>query len=455
MAINEQQPAAIARNDDSSRASTADSTAISVDDMQPVAGGGVLHRRVFLRRGLALATALAGGSAAVTGKADANDPAGLLVAPPWMRTPGQPFTSYGQPSPHEKLVSRRIGANRLAPGNGVSWTPLEDLGGMLTPSGLHFERHHNGVPQIDPQQHRLLIHGMVAQPLTFAVDDLARYPMRSQLLFLECGGNSNAGWHQEPIQRPLGSFHGLVSCSEWTGVPLTILLEQAGIDTKASWIVAEGADAIAMNISLPLAKIVDDCFVAIFQNGEKLRPENGYPLRLIVPGWEGVLNVKWLRRLQVTDRPAMARNETGKYTELLPSGRARQFTFVIDAKSLITSPSHGQLLPAPDFYEIRGLAWSGRDRIKKVDVSADGGKTWAEADLQDPVLPRCFTRFRSAWKWNGEPAILKSRATDETGYMQPERKALVAERGRHGYFHYNAIVAWEVDEDGAVNHVYA
>ncbi|MBC7945158.1 MAG: sulfite dehydrogenase [Burkholderiales bacterium] len=423
--------------------------------MQPVAGGGILHRRVFLRRGLALATALAGGSAAAAGQADVNDASGLPAIPPWMRTPGQPFTPYGHPSPHEKPVARRIGANRLVPGNGVSWTPLEDLGGMLTPSGLHFERHHNGVPQIDPEQHRLLIHGLVAQPLTFAIDDLVRYPMQSRLLFLECGGNSNAGWHQEPIQRPLGSFHGLVSCSEWTGVPLAILLEQADVDPKASWIIAEGADAIAMNISIPLAKVVDDCFVAIYQNGEKLRPENGYPLRLIVPGWEGVLNVKWLRRLQVTDRPVMARNETGKYTELLPSGKARQFTFVIDAKSLITSPSHGQLLPAPDVYEIRGLAWSGRGRIKKVDVSADSGKTWAEADLQEPVLSRCFTRFRSAWKWDGHPAILKSRAADDTGYVQPERNALVAERGRHGYFHYNAIVAWEVDEDGVVSHVYA
>ena len=429
--------------------------------------GGLLHRRVFLQRGLTLASAVVAGTASV-GKtapatvepdkrpADTPHPAVIDEAsPPWMHKPGQPFTPYGRPSTYEKDVVRRIGANRDVPGNGVAWTPLEDLAGLLTPNGLHFERHHNGVPQIEPAQHRLLIHGMVKQALTFSMRDLERYPMQSQMLFIECGGNSNAGWHQEPIQRPLGSFHGLVSCSEWTGVPLSILLDEAGVDAKASWVVAEGADAIAMNISIPLSKLKDDCLLAIYQNGEKIRPENGYPLRLIVPGWEGVLNVKWLRRLQVTDRPVMARNETAKYTELLPSGKARQFTFFIDAKSLITSPSHGQRLAGPDIYEIRGLAWSGRGRIRKVDVSADGGKSWAEAKLQDPVLPRCFTRFRAAWQWDGKPAILKSRAIDETGYVQPERSALVAERGRNGYFHYNAIVAWEVDEDGTVSHVYA
>ncbi len=414
----------------------------SVVELTPVAGNGILDRRLFLRRGLIFATVIAGG-------------ASVAETPPWMRQPGKPFSPYGQPSLHEKDVTRRIGANKTVPGNGVSWTPLEDLGGMLTPSGLHFERHHSGVPEIDPEKHQLLVHGEVKQPLTFTVRDLARYPMRSHLIFLECGGNSNAGWHEQPIQKPVGSVHGLVSCGEWTGVPLKILLKEAGVGSKAKWIVAEGADAFAMNVSLPLSKAMDDCIVAIYQNGEKLRPEHGYPLRLIVPGWEGVVNVKWLRRVQVTDQPTMARNETAKYTELLPSGKARQFTFVMEAKSLITSPTQGQLLPQPGIYEIRGLAWSGRGRIRKVEASADGGKTWAEAELQKPVLPRCFTRFRSAWKWNGKPAVLKSRATDETGYVQPERRTVVAERGRHGHFHYNAIVAWEVDEDGAVNHVYA
>jgi sulfane dehydrogenase subunit SoxC len=291
--------------------------------------------------------------------------------------------------------------------------------------------------------------------LEFTVESLLRYPMRSQFLFIECGGNSNAGWHSEPIQRPVGSFHGLVSCSEWTGVPLSIVLDEAGVEPHSSWIIAEGADAGLLNVSLPLSKLMDDAIIGLYQNGERLRPENGYPMRLVVPGWEGITNVKWLRRLQVTGEPSMTRNETAKYTELLPSGKARMFTFVMDAKSLITSPSSGQTLQGPNIYEIRGLAWSGRGKIAKVDISADGGKSWAEAHLDEPVMSRCFTRFRMPWTWNGTPAVLKSRATDETGYVQPERDVLIKERGRNGYFHYNAIVSWAIDEDGEVSHVYA
>ena len=403
-------------------------------------------RRTLLRRGLAAIGTAAGARALA---ADA------VVPPPWMRSPGLPFSPYGQPSPHERLVTRRIGANRLVPGNGVSWTPLEDLEGFITPSGLHFERHHNGVPEIDPKQHRLLIHGLVKQPLTFGADDLLRYPMRSQLVFIECGGNSNAGWQSQPIQRPVGAFHGMVSCSEWTGVPLALLLDEAGIDPRARWAVAEGADAIAMNVSIPLAKLIDDCIVALYQNGERLRPEHGYPMRLVAPGWEGVLNVKWLRRLQLSEQPVMARNETAKYTELLPDGRARQFTFVMDVKSLITAPTHGSKLAAPGWQGISGLAWSGHGRVRRVEVSADAGRSWADAELQGPVLPRCLTRFRAPWTWTGQPAVLQSRATDERGVVQPTRAALLAERGSHGYFHYHAIVSWGVDEDGEVTHVYA
>jgi sulfane dehydrogenase subunit SoxC len=340
------------------------------------------------------------------------------------------------------------------PGNGVSWTPLHDLEGTITPSGLHFERHHNGVPQIPIEQHRLLIHGQVQRALTFSVPDLARYPMRSQILFIECGGNSNAGWHKLPQQTRAGFMHGLASCSEWAGVPLSLLLDEAGADASAGWLIAEGADAAAIQVSVPLSKVRTDCFVALYQNGERIRPENGYPLRLIVPGWEGVLNIKWLRRLEVAREPVMARNETARYTELQPSGKARMFTFVMDAKSLITWPSPGHRLDGKGIHEIRGLAWSGRGRIRTVEVSTDGGATWAPAQLQEPVLPMAFTRFRIPWDWPGRPAVLKSRATDETGYVQPERAALVAERGRHGYFHYNAIVAWEVDEDGEIAHVY-
>ena len=417
----------------------------SPDDLTPVAGGGLLHRRVLLRSGLVLATA-----GAATARA-ADDAA----RPEWMKRPGEPFSVYGQPSPHERQVTRRIAANRVLPSNGAAFTPIEELEGIVTPTGLHFERHHNGIPQIDPKQHRLMIHGLVRQPLQFDIERLLRYPMRSQLLFIECGGNSNAGWHPEPIQRSPGSFHGLVSCSEWTGVPLGLLLDEAGLDAGAAWGVAEGADAFAMQVSLPLARLRDDAIVALYQNGERIRPEHGYPLRLVVPGCEGVLNVKWLRRLHITDQPVMARNETAKYTELQPDGKARQFTQVMEAKSLITSPAHGQRLAGPSVYQITGLAWSGHGRVRRVEVSADGGKSWADARLDGPVLPRCLTRFRAAFKWDGKPVVLKSRATDETGYVQPERAALVKERGSNGYFHYNAIVAWAIDEDGAVTHVYA
>ena len=432
-----------------------------IDGSDYAAGGGLLHRRVFLKRGLVFAgvtlaapTALGQDQGSPESGAAQTNP--LDPQPASLTTPGGPFSYSGKPSDFEKRVIRGPGANQDAPGNGVSWTPLEALEGTITPSGLHFERHHNGVPTIDPEQHRLMIHGLVDRPLVFSPESLSRYPMRSRFLFVECGGNSNAGWNKVAVQRTAGTIHGLISGSEWAGVPLSILLDEAGVQPQAKWVIAEGADAGALNISVPLDKLRDDCFVALYQNGERIRPENGYPLRLIVPGWEGILNVKWLRRLQLTDRPAMTRDETAKYTELItPTGRARQFTFVMDAKSLITAPSARQQLNGPGVYEIKGLAWTGRGRIKRVDVSADGGKSWTEAELQEPVLSQCLTRFRLPWKWDGSPAILKSRAVDETGYVQPERDALVEERGRRSYFHYNAIVSWAVDEDGAVSHVYA
>ncbi len=416
--------------------------------LEPVAGGGLLDRRLFMKQGIAFSLAALAAEPAWAGKpGDARQS--------WMQRPGEPFSNYGQPSAYERQAIRWVMANSMAGGNGVSWTPLHELEGTITPNGLHFERHHNGVPQIDPEQHRLLVHGLVRRPLVFDIADLLRYPMTSRLCFVECGGNSNAAWRSEPIQTAAGYFHGMASCSEWTGVPLNIVLEEAGIKGRGKWIIAEGADAAAMNVSIPLNKALDDCVLALFQNGERIRPENGYPVRLIVPGWEGVLNVKWLRRLHIASRPTMARNETAKYTELLPSGKARRFSFVMDAKSLITNPSFGHQLDRPGLYQISGLAWSGRGRIAKVEVSADGGKSWAEADLQAPVIDKCFTRFRIPWRWDGSEAVLQSRATDETGYRQPDRDKLIAQRGRHGYFHYNAIVSWAVSKQGELSHVYA
>ena len=411
------------------------------------AGNGLLDRRLFLQGGLAL-----GGAPLLAATTAAATP----DRPEWMNTPGETFSHYGQPSPHESEVARFASPNRVWRNNGVSWTPLHRLEGIITPNGLHYERHHNGVPQIDPDAHQLLVHGLVRQPLFFSMDNLLRYPLRSQICFVECGGNSNAGWNKTPSRAEAGYFHGLVSCSEWTGVPLSVILTEAGIDSTAQWLIADGADAFAMNISIPMAKAMDDAMLALYQNGERLRPENGYPLRLILPGWEGVLNVKWLRSLKAAAHPIMARNETARYTELLPSGKARMFTFTMEAKSLITSPSGGMVLQqGPGLYQVTGLAWSGRGRITQVEVSADGGETWAPAALQEPVLPKAFTRFRIPWQWDGAPAILQSRATDETGYVQPEREQLLAARGRHGFYHYNAIVTWSVDEAGSVSHVYA
>ncbi|MGH8597275.1 MAG: sulfite dehydrogenase [Gammaproteobacteria bacterium] len=412
--------------------------------LTPVAGNGLLDRRLFLSRSFKAITTVA-----LSGPA-------LAAAPrePWMRTPGEPFSNYGTPSPHESALVRWISATAGSPQNGVSWTPLHDLDGTITPNGLHFERHHNGVPQIDPAQHTLVINGLVERALEFDLAALRRYPRISRILFIECGGNSNAGWNPQPIQSPAGYFHGLASCSEWTGVPLRTLLEEAGMTDRAAWMIAEGADAFGMTISLPLKKGLDDCLLALYQNGEPLRPEQGYPLRLIVPGWEGVTNVKWLRTLTVTARPVMARNETSRYTELQPNGRARMFTFVMEVKSLLTMPSPGSRLAAHGYYELSGLAWSGYGRIAAVEVSADGGETWADAALNEPVLPRAFTRFRIPWHWQGEEVILQSRATDDTGAVQPARAALLNARGRHGYFHYNAIVSWAVGADGTVTHVY-
>jgi sulfane dehydrogenase subunit SoxC len=418
----------------------------SNEDLQAVVGGGLLDRRLFLRQSVALSGLAFAAPEALAGKFD---------RPVWMLKPGQPLSNYGQPSPHEKAAIRWISANPAAAGNGVSWTPLHKLAGTITPSGLHFERHHNGVPVIDPAKHRLLIHGLVKNPIFLDMDKLARYPMVSRVCFIECGGNSNTGWHEEPLQAAAGNMHGLVSCSEWTGVPLSTVLEEAGLQPQARWLVAEGADAAAMQVSIPIEKAMDDALLALYQNGEAIRPENGYPLRLLLPGWEGVTNVKWLHRLEATDQPAMARNETAKYTELMPDGKARQFSFLMECKSLITQPSPGYRMQGPGLYQIEGLAWSGRGKIKKVEVSADGGKTWAEAQLQEPILSKSFARFRVPWHWNGAPAILISRATDDTGYVQPERHKLIAERGRNSYFHYNAQVAWAVVQDGSLSHVYA
>ena len=362
-----------------------------------------------------------------------------------------PVSSYGERSRFEKAV-RQISPSAKTRESASSWTPLQDLQGIITPSSLHFERHHSGVPTIDPAEHRLMIHGMVSNPLILTVDEIKRLPSVSRIHFLECAGNSGSEWAKPNATSVQGS-HGMTSCSEWTGVLLSLLLREAGIQADASWIVAEGADPGKLARSLPLEKVMSDVFIAYAQNGEALRPEQGYPLRLMVPGFEGNTNIKWLRRIKVVDKPYMMREETSKYTDLMPDGSARQFTFMMEAKSVITFPSGGQKLTGPGFYQIRGLAWSGRGEIRQVEVSVDGGKTWQVAQLQEPVLRIAHTRFRLDWNWNGQETILQSRCTDETGYVQPTHSELVEVRGVNSNYHLNAIQCWRVATDGSVQNV--
>ena len=339
-----------------------------------------------------------------------------------------------------------------------SFTPMQSSWGIITPSGLHYERHHAGIPTIDPARHRLVIHGLVDRPIKYSLADLKRFPTVSRTYFMECSGTTGSELMKatEPtVQRT----HGLVSTSEWTGVPLSTLLKQTGLKPGAAWVLAEGADAAVMTRSVPIDKCLSDALVVFAQNGEAIRPEQGYPMRLFLPGWEGNISIKWLRRLEVSDQPYFTREETSKYTDIISkTGKARIFTFTMDAKSVITFPSGDMKLPGPGFYEVTGLAWSGRGKIARVEVSADGGKTWHLAALQDPVLPICQTRFRFPWIWDGTAAVLQSRATDETGYTQPTHQQLIAERGPLGppgmMYHMNAIQSWSVAADGSVKNAH-
>ncbi len=365
-------------------------------------------------------------------------------------TSGAHMRPYGHRSPYEKPV-RVIRELTASKGTGSSRTPLQDIYGIITPSALHYERHHSGVPDIDPAQHSLLIHGLVEKPLVFSMEQIRRLPSVSRIYFLECAGN-NVG---EPRLAPLPTVqdsHGLLSCTEWTGVPLSALLADVKLKPQAKWVIAEGADNGRMARSIPLEKCLKDTLVVYGQNGEALRPEQGYPLRLIVPGWEGNVNVKWLHRLNVADQPAMSVKETAYYTELMPDGKAQIFTFEMEARSVITRPSGGQQLPAgPGVHEVTGFAWTGKGKIKQVEVSTDGGKTWSEAQLQEPVLSQALTRFRFVWHWDGKDAVLQSRCTDETGYLQPTRDEIIAVRGIYAGYHYNAIRSWFVRQDGSVH----
>lgn len=370
---------------------------------------------------------------------------------------GPPVSSYGARSRFENQVLRW---QYKTPTNESSWTmtPLHDQRGIITPSALQYERHHAGIPDIDPAAHRLYVIGMVDRPLELSLHDVMRYPGSSRICFMECSGNTLTEW-VKPTLEDVQQTHGLLCGTEWTGVRLSVLLNEAGVQPGAKWLVAEGGDAARMNRSVPLEKAMDDALVAYGQNGEALYPSAGYPLRLILPGWEGSANVKWLRVIKVTAEPYYTREETAKYTDLMGDGTARKFTFVMEAKSVITYPSRQHPIDGPGFVEIRGLAWSGRGKIIRVDVSADAGKTWRQAKLDNPVLSKSLTVFRLGWNWDGKEAILQSRCVDETGYVQPTRAALIKVRGLNGpfgsYYHYNAIQSWQVQADGSIHNVHA
>jgi sulfane dehydrogenase subunit SoxC len=409
------------------------------------AGNGLLHRRTMLRGGLVTA-GTAGLVLAGTEKIGDN-------LPEWMRKPGRDFSGYGQPAKYQESWVRTSANNPGRPKTS-SRTPLHMLEGTITPSGLHFERHHNGIPDIDPNKHELIIHGMVKRSIAFNLDTLMRYPKETHIRFLECSGNSGAFTGATPVQAVSGDLNGLLSCSEWTGVKLSTLLDEAGVDARAKWMIAEGGDADSMSRSVPMAIATDDAMIALYQNGEYLRPEQGFPMRLLLPGIEGNVNVKWLTRLKLVDKPANAKDETSKYTELLPDGKARQFMLVMQVKSAIMRPSFGFNMKDPGLYEIAGIAWSGNGKISKVEVSADGGKTWAQAALTEPVLSKAITRFRLPWKWDGKPSIVMSRATDSTGDVQPTRANWLRQFAPGQGYHNNSIQCWSVDADGTVKNVY-
>lgn len=414
-----------------------------------------LNRRRLLNLGLAGAGAVALGGSATAAPAQTPDPA-IVNIPDWSRYLGAGVNDkpYGQPSPFEKHVVRRevewLTASRQS---SVSFTPLHALDGPITPNGLCFVRHHGGEAEIDPAQHRLMIHGLVDKPLVFTMEDIKRMPGRvNQLYFLECAANSGMEWRGSQLNG-CQYTHGMIHNVVYTGVPLRTLLEESGVKPKGKWLLAEGADASAMTRSIPLEKAMKDCLVAWAMNGEALRPEQGYPLRLVVPGWEGNMWIKWLRRIEVGDQPWGQHEETSKYTDLLEDGRSRRFTFFMDAKSVVTNPSPQAPLTKKGPNVLTGVAWSGRGTVKRVDVSIDGGRNWRAARIEGFALPMSMTRFYVDFDWNGQELLIQSRAMDETGYVQPTKDELRKYRGTNSIYHNNGIQTWLVKQDGSAENV--
>ncbi len=410
-------------------------------------------RRDFMLNGLKLTAGTA--LATAVGKVVAGQENLPPNVPSWQRSLGRGVVSvpYGQPSKHEANLIRRtvewLTADKIA---SISMSPLHKMKGIITPSGLHFERYHGGVPDIDPDDHRLMINGMVERPLLLTMDELMSFPSESHIHFLECPANGGMEWRGAQMEA-LQFTHGMLSGSEWTGIKLSTILQEAGIKPGAKWVLAEGADAAGMTRSIPLEKALDDTLVVFAQNGEMLRPEQGYPVRLFTPGWEGNTSVKWLRRLEVGDMPWEHREETSKYTDLLADGRARKHSFVQEVNSVITSPCPENPIKRKGLLQLEGLAWSGHGKVKRVDVSLDGGVNWQTAKLKGLVLSKSLTRFAMEINWQGEPLLLQSRAVDETGYVQPTLSQLREVRGTNSIYHKNSIHTWQVLTGGAVNNV--
>jgi len=398
--------------------------------------------------GVAGATKLAMGSETNP----ANLPPNVSEWTPYLGA-GVDANPYGMPSEFESHVIRRnVEWLTASTESSVNFTPLQDLEGFVTPNGLCFERHHGGVPEVIPSDYRLMINGLVDREMIFTLEDLKRFPQVNKFYFLECAANGGMEWRGAQLNGCQFTF-GMVHNVQYTGVRLSDLVRETGMKPNAKWVLAEGGDSAGMNRSIPIEKVLDDCMIAWAMNGEALRPEQGYPARLVVPGWEGNMWVKWIRRLEFGDMPYMAREETSKYTDLMADGNARMFTWVMDAKSVVTSPSPEKPVLQKGVHQLRGLAWSGRGKITRVDVSLDGGRNWRTAELHGPVMEKCLTRFTMPFEWNGEELLVQSRAMDETGYVQPTIQDLQDVRGVNSVYHNNAIATWLVNKSGKVDNV--
>ena len=408
-------------------------------------------RRAFLRG----AAAVGGATAMGTSAAAQGDPA-ITELKPWNQFLGEGVDAspYGMPSKFEAHVRRQdVPWLTADPISSINFTPLHEMDGIITPNGLCFERHHGGVAEVDPAEHRIMINGLVDRELVFTMEDLMRFPRENHVYFLECAANSGMEWRGAQLNG-CQYTHGMIHNVMYTGVPLRLLLEEAGVNTEGKWLLAEGADASGMTRSIPMEKALDDCLVAFKMNGEALRPEQGYPVRLVVPGWEGNMWIKWLRRLEVGDKPWHQREETSKYTDLLGDGRARRFTWEMDAKSVITSPSpQAPITHGKGQTVITGVAWSGRGTIPRVDVTIDGGVNWHEARMSGPSLDKSMHRFYYEFDWDGSELLLQSRAHDSTGYVQPTKDQLRAVRGLNSIYHNNGIQTWFVNSDGVAENV--